>query len=652
MPVPAYFSRILTSRWPDSRVRMSPNLLLPAALLLFSTVSATANELEIVVRGVDDPLRSNILAHIGSIRPGHRDRLSEATRLAIIANGTRETREALRPFGYYQPTIEAVVRTEADGAHVLDLRVSPGEAVIVTSADVRVIGEGSEHGSAERWLSNWPLGEGQRLDQVSWEARKRAGIEELAAVGFLSASFETQEIALDLTDNTAALTLVLDTGPRWVMGSIDFGEHVLRPGVLESIPRFEPGDYYRTTVMDNFRLDLQATGYFTDVEVREKRNDATDPPSVDLEVSLETATRNRYTGALGFGSDTGVRLQTNFSRHPVSSRGDRIDIGIGWREADEQLAVRTTYRIPRRRLRRHYWLLDGTARSENRDFEVKRNDEDENYIPLANGDVEDINVRFGELRIRNLAQGDRQVYINYFVQTLVNRNEYTPFDVFDDAGIAERDVDRLIRGNDRAVSIGAEVRLTDVHGKAYEIRGRRDVFWAFTSLYSETPDSGFTQLYASTRRIYPLGERFKFLLRGEIGYTDSTVDRVILDIDNTPLELSSTRLPSFYRFRAGGSASVRGYDFEQLSNNNVGSNNIVTGSLELEMKILPNWSVAAFVDAGNAFNDWSDPQIKRGIGAGIRWYSIAGPIAIDIAQAVDFNGKPWRIHFTIGTPLL
>jgi translocation and assembly module TamA len=36
----------------------------------------------------------------------------------------------------------------------------------------------------------------------------------------------------------------------------------------------------------------------------------------------------------------------------------------------------------------------------------------------------------------------------------------------------------------------------------------------------------------------------------------------------------------------------------------------------------------------------------------VRWYSIAGPIRIDVAQALDLEDRPWRIHFTIGTPLL
>jgi translocation and assembly module TamA len=332
----------------------------------------------------------------------------------------------------------------------------------------------------------------------------------------------------------------------------------------------------------------------------------------------------------------------------MSSRGDRIDVGIGWREVDEELAIRARYRVPRLRVPRHYWLIDTTARSENRDLEVKRSDEDENFIQIANGNIKDIHARFGELSVRNKDGGDQQIFTTYFVQGLLSRNEYKPNEML----IGDQDIGLLIRGNDRAVSAGAELRIVDVQGKGWEIRGRRDIFWAFTSLYTEATESGFTQLYASSRRIFKFGDRVKLWVRGEVGYTDSKVDRVTLDIEGEPLELSVTRLPSFYRFRAGGSASVRGYGFEQLSNNNVGSNNLITASLELERRILPSWSVAAFVDAGNAFNDWSNPEIKRGIGVGVRWYSIIGPIAIDFAQALDFAGRPWQIHFTIGTPLL
>jgi translocation and assembly module TamA len=137
-----------------------------------------------------------------------------------------------------------------------------------------------------------------------------------------------------------------------------------------------------------------------------------------------------------------------------------------------------------------------------------------------------------------------------------------------------------------------------------------------------------------------------------VGYSDAATRDVELDVDGHTLQLSVTDLPNLYRFKAGGSASVRGYQFESLSNNGIGSNNVVTASTEIEWSFRQDWAVAAFIDAGNAFNEWNKMDIKLGWGAGIRWYSIVGPVRLDIAQALDLDGHPWRLHFTIGTPLL
>ena len=118
------------------------------------------------------------------------------------------------------------------------------------------------------------------------------------------------------------------------------------------------------------------------------------------------------------------------------------------------------------------------------------------------------------------------------------------------------------------------------------------------------------------------------------------------------LSVSITELPYLYRFKAGGSRSVRGYGFEELSTNNIGSNHMLTASAELEYQFKQDWSLAAFYDIGNAFNHWSNTKLHTGIGVGLRWYTIAGAIRVDVAQARDINGKPWQFHLTIGTPLL
>jgi translocation and assembly module TamA len=435
------------------------------------------------------------------------------------------------------------------------------------------------------------------------------------------------------------------------MGEIDFGEHVLNPGILELIPRFEQGDPYTTHLMDRFRSDLWNTGYFTDIDVVQTEVPESEPPRVDLTVRTSTDFRNRYTGALGFGSDTGLRLQANWSRHPVSASGDRIDLGIGWQELDDQFAIRATYRRPRAKSNREFWTIDTVLKFENMDLEFKLDPEDDDYIKLANGNIDEQHVRLGRLKIRNLGGGETQLFETPFVQFINSEERYQPVELSTVFGIND-DIDRLLHRVDYALSIGVEYGLVNVLGKGFDIRGHRERAWIFHSNKALGSDVEFTQLYVSTRKTRKWSDRWKFIYRAEVGYTDADVTELTVDIGGAQLDISDTRLPNFYRFKAGGSQSVRGYGFESLSNNDIGSNHIVTASVEVEMKVLEKWSAAVFVDTGNAFNDWSEPELKTGAGIGIRWYSIAGPISIDFAQALDYSGDPWRIHFTIGVPLL
>ena len=116
--------------------------------------------------------------------------------------------------------------------------------------------------------------------------------------------------------------------------------------------------------------------------------------------------------------------------------------------------------------------------------------------------------------------------------------------------------------------------------------------------------------------------------------------------------IAVSELPYRYSFRTGGSQSVRGYRYNRLSSNGIGSNHLLVGSAELEYRLRENWSVAGFYDIGNAFNDWSKTDLKRGWGFGARWYSLIGSVRADLGRAEDIEGKPWEFYLTIGTPLL
>jgi len=623
-----------------------------AVLLLAVMSNSFAAELSYDIRGVSGPLLANIESHAKAFSIGHQSDVSEHDFDSILADAIEKSKAALRPYGYYNPDIRGSVEQNPSGDTVIRLTIDAGPPVIVDDVKIDVHGSGAKRSVFVAWRNSWPLVKGAILDQVIWEERKQFAIDEAHRFGYLGAEFTQHKIELDLNTNRANVTLTLNSGDRYKIGNINYGEHVLKPGIVEYIARFEEGDNYSNRLMSDFRLDLWKTGYFTDVVVEEKLRRDVQPPVVDLDVQFETKTRNTYQGSLGLGTDTGMRVQAQWSKHPMSSNGDRLDIGVGWQEQDEEYSLVGSYRLPRRNRAREFWTSSMVIRREDVDFDVRPTPDDD-FIRLASGKVNEQHLRLGRLKVRNFRSGERQAFETLFVQALHASNEFRLATDPDELGLSvPMDVQDTIRASDNAVSFGFDYDLIAVTGKGWDTTGHRERAVVFASSESLGSDRNFVQAYLSTRRSYLKGERWRFTVRAEMGYTDAKVNIYDLDTGAELIPLSITELPNYYRFKAGGSNSVRGYGFEELSNNHIGSNHIATASIEAEMKFLDKWSAAAFVDIGNAFNQWSDPKLKVGAGVGLRWYSVAGPIQIDVAQGMDLEGKPWRIHFTIGTPLL
>ena len=77
---------------------------------------------------------------------------------------------------------------------------------------------------------------------------------------------------------------------------------------------------------------------------------------------------------------------------------------------------------------------------------------------------------------------------------------------------------------------------------------------------------------------------------------------------------------------------------------------MLAASIEYDFAVLEDWKLAVFVDAGNAFNEFKDYELKKSVGIGIRWLSPIGPIRADLASALD-DGNRLRLHITMGADL-
>ena len=148
------------------------------------------------------------------------------------------------------------------------------------------------------------------------------------------------------------------------------------------------------------------------------------------------------------------------------------------------------------------------------------------------------------------------------------------------------------------------------------------------------------QLILHGKWIWSPSDQARVLFRSEIG---------------AMYESDFAKLPPSVRFFAGGDNSIRGYDYNTLGPTDatgqvIGGSELAVASLEYEHKVRPHWSVAAFVDSGNAF-DRGAFSAKTGAGIGARWLSPLGPIRVDIAHPFEDPRTSWRLHISLGPDL-
>jgi translocation and assembly module TamA len=144
--------------------------------------------------------------------------------------------------------------------------------------------------------------------------------------------------------------------------------------------------------------------------------------------------------------------------------------------------------------------------------------------------------------------------------------------------------------------------------------------------------------------IRPWGED-RIILRGDLGYTDADTVRVA-----ALAGVAFNQLPDLYEFRTGGARSVRGYGFETLlpEDSLTGGKHLAVASLEYEKALFSDWSAALFLDAGNAFNDIGEVDLKQGAGVGVRWRSPVGLVRLDLAVPLSEADDPLQVYLTIG----
>jgi len=568
------------------------------------TVAAAPKErIEIKVDGVSDDMAANIRSYLTLSRYLTREDLTDPQVRRLADRAVDEAADALRPFGYYAPTIRS--RTSRDDPKwIVRLKIVPGEPVRMNEVDVEIIGAGATDKALTRIAVETPLKPGTRLDHTSYEALKATLLRTARDRGYLDATLTRRELIVNPTDLTADARITLDTGGRYEFGALELDQDVIDDDLLRAYVRFAQGQPYSPEQLNRTQFALEDSNYFSTVVVSPGERDR-ENLTVPIRIHVEPIKRNRYGINAGYGTDTGIRGQFTWDNRLVNSRGHRSRVELTASEVRSEALAR-------------YVIPVGDPSLEKLEFSLA-------YVNEDIGDLKSERVE--------LTGGLTQVFGRWqqvmFLKLNDERTTY-PDGRTDDALL-------LIPGISYA-SLPPNFLTGWVRDAAYYV----ELSGSPAALGS---DASYLRFYGRAERVWPIHGPWYVRGRAELG--TSWVDNF-------------SQLPASQRFFTGGDRSVRGFALNSLSpplppsdvksgsssGQGGGGEHKVVASIEFERDFPRNFRGAVFFDTGNAFNDWSTP-LEYSVGVGVRWRLPMLMIGLDVAQALSQPDLKPRLHLNI-----
>lgn len=277
--------------------------------------------LDVVVKvdGLDAKLKDNVLAYLSVERERERESMNPARLSLLHDKAEEEIQAALRPFGYFKPTVTAsMVRT--DQGFSLSYFIQPGPPLKLSEVDFQLLGEGAQD---PRLVKSFSMTVGEVLDQTRYEQAKQQILAEIIEQGYLDARFTQHQLRVDLQRYTASITLHLDTGMQLRFGEVRMQQKVMNPEFLARFVPFNSGDPFSQESLLSLQSDLIDTEYFKQVEVVTRR-DQREGDRVPIDINLKPNKRNRYRIGLGYSTDMGPRLTLDWKNRRRGRNGHRM----------------------------------------------------------------------------------------------------------------------------------------------------------------------------------------------------------------------------------------------------------------------------------------------------------------------------------------
>ncbi|MET0532916.1 MAG: BamA/TamA family outer membrane protein [Steroidobacter sp.] len=554
-------------------------------------------KIEIAVPNVSETIQTNVRAFLSLTRYAERDDVTDEVMSRLQRRIVSETRQALEPLGYYEPQVAYDVKKEGEIWKVT-IQVEPGRPVRLSEVAVNATGPGANDRAIRELIDAEEIKPGLRLNHGTYERVKGNLVRVAKNEGYLDARLTKHDLVIDRSERRATVALEVDTGERYHFGEIEIAQDVITDEAMRRLLRMKSGDPYTLETLLRTQYVLDDTQYFSVVDI-ESGDPNHDTRTVPITVTAEPSRKHRYAAAAGYGTDTKVRGKFTWDNRRVNEAGHKFKLELLGSSIVTDLTGR--YAIPVMDIALEKLEFTGTLRDE----ELGDTTSERAEIGAGLTQVLGRWQRVLQLRLSNetTTEADGTSSENFYLVPSVSFSTLPSY---------------IVGGRRRPYSLSAE------------LRGSPETLGS---------DASFIQLRLKGERVFDMSELWHLHLRSEMG-----ISRIAATSD----------LPASQRFFAGGEGSVRGFALNELSprddqDRTIGGRNLATGTVEVVRDLPRNFGVAAFYDIGNAFDDFSDPQLEYAAGLGVRYNIAVASFGIDIAQALSESGRSPRVHLYIAT---